>query len=116
MKIRTIYLKVTDMPKAAEFWQSFLEVEPHKKFDTWHEFMTDNIRFGLLLNDFDDKYSGSNCVPVFEFSDGELQRHLENAKSLGAVVIHDGLDDPDIRSITFADPFGNEFEVSKFHD
>lgn len=32
MKIRTIYFKVTDMPKAVAFWQSFLGIEPHKTF------------------------------------------------------------------------------------
>lgn len=116
MKIRTIYLKVTDMPKAVEFWQSFLGVEPHKKFDEWQEFMADNIRFGLLLNTFGDKYISSNCVPVFEFADDEVLEYVGKAKKLEANVIHDGLDDPNIKSITFADPFGNEFEVSKFHD
>lgn len=115
MKIRTIYFKVTDMPKAVAFWRAFLEVEPHKKFESWHEFMTDNIRLGLLLNDFGDQYSGSNCVPVFEFADDEVVQYVERAKSLGAEVIKDGLDDPDLLSVVFRDPFGNEFEISKFH-
>ena len=116
MKIRTVYFKVTDMPKAVEFWQSFLGIEPHKKFDEWHEFMTDNIRLGLLLNTFGDKYSGSNCVPVFELGDEEVLEYVERAKKLGARVIQEGLDDQDLKSVVFADPFGNEFEVSKFHD
>ncbi|MEX1111890.1 MAG: VOC family protein [Candidatus Andersenbacteria bacterium] len=104
------------MPKAVEFWQSFLEIESHKKFDTWHEFMTDNIRFGLLLNDSGDEYTGSNCVPVFEFADDKVLAYVERAQKLGATLVHDGLDDPDIKSVTLADPFGNEFEVSRFHD
>lgn len=76
----------------------------------------DNIRLGLLLNDFGDQYSGSNCVPVFEFSDEEVMKYVEKAKSLGATVIKEGLDDPNLKSVVFADPFVNEFEVSKFHD
>lgn len=116
MKIRTIYFKVTDMPKAVAFWRSFLGIEPHKKFPKWHEFMTENIRLGLLLNDFGDTYSGSNGVPVFEFGDDEVIAYVEKAKSLGATVIKEGLDDPNLRSVVFADPFGNEFEVSRFHD
>jgi catechol 2,3-dioxygenase-like lactoylglutathione lyase family enzyme len=116
MKIRTIYLKVTDMPKAVAFWQSFLGIEPHKKFDSWHEFMADNIRFGLLLNDYGDQYTGSNCIPVFEFTDEEVLQYVERAKQLGAKIIQEGLDDPDLRSVVCADPFGNEFEISKFHD
>jgi len=116
MKIRTIYFKVTDMGKAVAFWQEFLGVAPHKTSDRWHEFMVGNIRLGLLLNDFNDKLSGCNCVPVFEFADDELHTYIERAKKLGAKVTLDGLDDPNLLSIVFSDPFGNEFEVSKFHD
>jgi catechol 2,3-dioxygenase-like lactoylglutathione lyase family enzyme len=116
MKIRTIYFKVTDMPKAVDFWQSFLGIEPHKKFAKWHEFLVGNMRLGLLLNDFGDQYSGSNCVPVFEFGDDEVMRYVEKAKQLGATVIKDGLDDSNLQSVVFADLYGNEFEVSKFHN
>lgn len=116
MKIRTVYLKVSDMKKAAKFWQSLLEVKPHKKSKNWHEFMIGNLRLGLLLNDFGDKFSGSNCVLVFEFSDKELPKYIEKAKKLGAKVVMDGLNDSNMKSILFADPFGNEFEFSKFHD
>lgn len=116
MKIRTIYFKVTDMVKAVSFWQELLKVEPHKKFDKWHEFMVGNVRLGLLLNDFGDKYSGSSCVPVFEFEDSEVMGYVEQAKKLGAKIITEGLDNPDLQSVVFSDPFGNEFEISKFHD
>jgi len=78
-------------------------------------FMTENIRLGLLLNDFNDKYTGSNCVPVFELPDDEVMQYVDRAKQLGATVIEDGLNDPELLSVVFADPFGNEFEVSKFH-
>jgi len=114
MKIRTIYFKVTDMQKAVAFWRGFLGIEPHKQFDEWHEFMAGNARLGLLLSD--EKPSGSKCVPVFEFTDQELPGYIERAKSLGATVIEDGLSNPDLLSVVFADPWGNEFEASKFHD
>lgn len=116
MKVRTIYFKVTDMKKAVDFWQKLLEVKPHKTWPEWHEFMVGELRLGLLLSDADDKYSGSNCVPVFEFSHAELTKYIDKANSLGAKVVFDGLEDPDVLSIVFADPFGNQFELSKFHD
>lgn len=116
MKIRTIYFKVSDMQKAVAFWQSFLGIKPHKTFDQWHEFMVNGLRLGLLLNDFGDQFSGSNCVPVFEFKDDEVLAWIEKAKSLGAQVIVNGLSDPKLQSVVFKDPFQNEFEVSKFHD
>lgn len=116
MKIRTVYFKVLEMRPAVEFWQEFLGVEPHKKSEKWQEFMVGELRLGLLLNDFGDKFSGSNCVPVFEFPDDEVMDWVEKARKLGAKEILNGLDDPNLKSVVFADPFGNEFEVSKFHE
>ena len=116
MKIRTIYFKVSDMQKAVKFWKSFLEIKPHKTSPRWHEFMIGNVRLGLLLNDFGDRFKGSTCVPVFEFDDAELKKYTDRAKKLRAKIIIDGLEDPNLKSIVFADPFGNEFELSKFHD
>jgi hypothetical protein len=79
-------------------------------------FLVGNLRLGLLLNDFNDQFSGCNCVPVWEFSEAELPLYIERAKSLGATVLVDGLEDPNLKSIVFKDPIGNEFELSTFHD
>jgi catechol 2,3-dioxygenase-like lactoylglutathione lyase family enzyme len=116
MKIRTVYFKVTDMQMAVTFWRELLQIEPHKATPSWHEFMVGSLRLGLLLNDFGDAYTGSNCVPVWEFDDEQLPLYVERAVALGATVILDGRDDPRLRSVVFKDPCGNEFELSRFHD
>lgn len=116
MKIRTLYFKVADTAKAAAFWSELLGVAPHKDFEKWKEISCGNIRLGFLLNDFGDAFSGSGCVPVFEFGDAELPAYVARAKALGAEVLVDRLDDPNMKSIAFRDPFGHEFELSKFHD
>jgi catechol 2,3-dioxygenase-like lactoylglutathione lyase family enzyme len=116
MKIRTLYFKVNDVAKAAAFWSELLQVKPHKDFEKWKEISCNNIRLGFLLNDFGDKFQGSGCIPVFEFPDAELPDYIGRAKTLGAEVIIDNLDDPNMKSIAFRDPFGHEFELSKFHD
>lgn len=77
--------------------------------------MLENIRFALLL-DTDDAVKGSNSVPVFEFADDAVMGAVEKAESLGAKIVVDGLKDPDLLSIVFSDPCGNEFEVSTFHE
>ena len=115
MKIRTIYFKVSDMQKAVSFWQGFLQIQPHKTFPRWYEFMIGELRLGLLLTE-NFKKSSSNCIPVFEFKDEDLPEYIEKAKLLGAEVVIDGLDDPNMLSICFRDPLGNEFELSKFHE
>lgn len=115
MKIRTIYFKISDMAKAADFWKDFLGIEPHKITDGWHEFMVGTVRLALLLDDSKDK-ALSNCVPVFECTDDEISVSIKRAQKAGATIVFDGLGDPDIKSIVLADPSGNEFEISTFHD
>jgi len=115
MKIRTVYFKVSDL-KEVDFWKNFLDAEPHKITPSWHEFLIGDIRLGFLLNDFEDRYSGSNCVPVLEFADDEIGTWVDKAKKLGAKVVFDGLKEEKTQSIVFRDPAGNEFELTKFHD
>lgn len=53
---------------------------------------------------------------MFEFEDAILPEYIERAKKLGAEIIIDGLSDPNLQSVVMRDPFGHEFELSKFHD
>ena len=115
MKIRTIYFKVNNMDTAVKFWTAFLGSNPVKTYTQYHEWRIGELNFGLALNDFGDKWTGANCAPVFEFDDNEVLSWVDKAKSLGATVILDALEDPKLLSVVMADPWGNEFEVSKFH-
>lgn len=115
MKIRTVYFKTKDMNKIIAFWKAFLKMEPHKTFDEWHEFALPNINLGFLKLE-NEETSGSNCVPVFEFKDNEVDIWITRAKEAGAKLIFDELENPNILSAGFTDPDGNEFEISKFHD
>lgn len=104
------------MEAARTFWQALLNLTPHKIGARYSEFKLANINLGLLFNEMNDQWTGTNCVPVFEFADQELPYYVELAKSLGANVVFDGLDNPHIQSIVMADLWGNEFELSRFHD
>ncbi len=103
------------MAKAARFWKEFIGTKPIKASDRYHEWRIQELNFGLVLNDFDDKWTGANCVPVFEFADDEVLAWVNKAKSLGAKVILEALDNPELLSVIMSDPWGNEFELSKFH-
>lgn len=117
MKIRTVYLKVPDMNKAVEFWKTFLGFDPHKRSEFWSEFKCQNINLGLLkMENFSIEQDKCNCVPVFEYADAEYKQAVEHAKRINAQIIVDSKDHPDKMSYVFADPFGHEFEVTKFHD
>jgi hypothetical protein len=41
---------------------------------------------------------------------------IERAKNLGATIVLDALHDENIKGVIFRDPFGNEFEVTRFYD
>ena len=115
MKIRTVYFKVSNMNVAVKFYADLLGQDAHKTSGVWSEFLLGDVRLGLLTTKDAERPVGSNCVPVFEFDEDEIQRHIDRVKLMGAKVVSDGLDDPGVGSITFADPFGNEFEISKVH-
>jgi hypothetical protein len=104
------------MMAAVEFWRHFLKIEPVKQFDKYSEFKLSNINLGLVLNDFGDNFTGANCSVVFEFGDDEVLEFIERAKTLGATVVLDALDDENIKGVILRDLFGNEFEVTRFHD
>ena len=57
-----------------------------------------------MLHDFGDCFSSSNCVPVFELADNELNSWIERAQSPGASIVHDGLKDPAILSVIAVNP------------
>jgi catechol 2,3-dioxygenase-like lactoylglutathione lyase family enzyme len=116
MRIRTVYQKVKDLQKAKDFWEAFLGMAPSKVSKIWCEFKLENINFALLLADDPlEQFSETNCVPVFEFKETEIPTVVAKARSLGCELVFDGLDDPDIQSVVFFDPFGYEFEISKVH-
>jgi catechol 2,3-dioxygenase-like lactoylglutathione lyase family enzyme len=116
MKIRTVYFKIAEMQAAVNFWRQFLKMEPVKQFEKYSEFKLSNINLGLVLNDFGDSFTGANCSVVFEFREDEVFEFIDRANALGATVVLDALNDENIKGVVFRDPFGNEFEVTRFHD
>jgi hypothetical protein len=114
MKIRTVYFKSKDIQALCDFWSNVLEIKPHKNFEDWKEILCGTVRLGFLKRDTDTIYS--NCVPVFEFEDHALDSYIKRALAYGAELLIDGRVDPKLLSAVMRDPFGNEFELSKFHD
>ena len=117
MKIRTVYFKVPNMDKAITFWKAFLGTAPHKHSQKWSEFKCQNINLGLLFMEGHESWPDScGFVPVFEFSAEALETQKNIAQNGGARVVIDIQDHPDGMSYVMADPFGNEFEITRFRD
>ncbi|MBJ9592935.1 VOC family protein [Burkholderia seminalis] len=111
MKLRTVYLKVSDMETSTSFWERLLGYEPLKRSGKWTEFLIGTNRLGLLLNDFGDEIKGSSSVPVFEFEEGALHEFVKRATENGAAIVMDGLKIASMKSIVLSSPDGHEFEL-----
>ncbi|MCA8029758.1 VOC family protein [Burkholderia cepacia] len=116
MKLRTVYLKVSDMETSASFWERLLGYAPLKRSGKWTEFMIGTNRLGLLLNDFGDEIKGSGSVPVFEFEEKALHEFVKRATENGASIVMDGLKIESMKSIVLSSPDGHEFELCMCRD
>ena len=119
MKVRTVYFKVDRLDEVSAFWRAFLGSEPTKVFPEWHEFRVGDLNLGLLkLLSPEARGERGRCVPVFECADDEAEETIARAARLGARVVVGGKDHPDYPAVAavLVDPFGNEFEVTTFHD
>jgi len=115
-RVRTVYLKVSDMDAAREFYGKFLGVPPKKDGNVWCEFPLGNMNLGFSLEPKKAGSGGSSFVPIFEFADNEIYSYVHRAKTLGASIVTDSLSEGQGQSILMKDPFGNEFEISREHD
>jgi hypothetical protein len=117
MKMRTVYFKVFNMDNAVQFWSKFLLTEPTKRSPYWSEFRCESINLGLLwIKNLDSLNNNPQFVPVFEVQDFEIEIVKNRALALGAQIVVDVKNHPDQKSYVLSDPFGNEFEITYFHD
>jgi catechol-2,3-dioxygenase len=118
IRVRTLYFKVEDALKVANWWSQFLGIKLHKENEYYSEIKVNDFRLAFLKNDFGDKFDGNRSTIMFECETwGKLLTFVENAKKSGAKLIEDSLQNEDLRSCIFEDPFGNEFEIGNLnHD
>ena len=116
MKIRTVYFKTANHDQSIAFWSEILGCLPTKHSNYWSEFKCDNINLGILpMDSVKSTTENSAFVPVFEVADDELDALKNRALKNGAHVVVDISEHPDGKSYVMSDPFGNEFEITKFH-
>jgi catechol 2,3-dioxygenase-like lactoylglutathione lyase family enzyme len=119
MRVRTVYFKVRDLDAARDWWQAFLQSEPRKAFAEWCEFRVGDTNLGLLsFPSYIPAGGRPSCIPVLEFSDETIVAVIARAKELGATALLEGEAHPDHPNVAavLVDPFGNEFEVTNYHE
>lgn len=116
MKVRTVYFKVENPAQSAAFWSEMLGAAPQTTTDVWYDIHCGDVRLGFVLNDMDENYHGSGCVPVFEVFEDQLKAYTDKAVSLGATLVADARENPVLQSVVLRAPDGHEFELTKRHD
>jgi len=109
MKIRATYLKVTDLNKCITFWKGLLGLEPIEVHRSYYEFVLENSRLGISLNDYGDKYVPSSAGAIFSTTEEEAKVLLDKVISLGGKLVFNGMADDKLKTIVCTDPCGNEF-------
>ena len=76
VRIRSLYLCVTDMDRAIDFYEKFLERSVLKRDEVYSVFEADGFRLGLFAfqKAGEEHTFGSNCLPSIEVEDLETLR------------------------------------------
>ena len=76
VRIRSLYLCVTDMDRAIDFYEKFLERPVLKRDEVYSVFEADGFRLGLFAfqKAGEEHVFGSNCLPSIEVEDLETLR------------------------------------------
>lgn len=76
VRIRSLYLCVTDMDRAIDFYEKFLERPVLKRDEVYSVFEADGFRLGLFAfqKAGEEHIFGSNCLPSIEVEDLETLR------------------------------------------
>lgn len=112
MNLRGVYVKVVDMEKCLTFYEGLFGKKATALQPDYYEFSLDNGKFGVSLNNYGDKYQPSSAVPTFYMSEEQAVNTAEKAKELGGKMVFNGMADPKMKCIIYADPCGNEIEFN----
>jgi predicted enzyme related to lactoylglutathione lyase len=115
LRIRTVYIKCKNIQEMKNFYSTLFNIQPksNKNNSIWVEFDFGNINFALIAIE-DEKWGMSNCVPVFEFPQQQVNLlKVEVIKSGGKIILEDY---DGFTSAVCEDVEGNEFEITCFHD
>lgn len=84
-RIRSLYLCVTDMARAIDFYENLLEQSITEKDDIYSVFDLQGFRLGLFAYQrMNEKHEyGNNCLPSIEFEDIDV---LKEKMKCGDIV------------------------------
>ena len=106
--IATVWLPVTDMHRALEFYGDVLGLDVEQQEDDWSMVVAGHVRIGL--NGHESPAGEGGAVIAFGVSD-ELEDAVEQLRAEGVEIAGDVTEHPWGRVASFHDPDGNELQL-----
>ena len=108
--ISTVWLPVTDMNRALEFYGDTLGLDIEQQDDEWSMVLAGHVRIGL--NGRPEEAAGGEGGAVIAFGVAEeIEDAIESLKADGVEIAGDVTEHPWGKVATFRDPDGNELQL-----
>jgi predicted enzyme related to lactoylglutathione lyase len=108
--VAAVWVPVTDMRRALEFYEDTLELEVSERDDDWSALDANGIMIGLNGSAEETPHGDGGALIAFQ-PEGELEDAVERLRSRG-VEFADGISEhPWGRIVPFKDPDGNDLQL-----
>lgn len=108
--ISAVWLPVTDMDRAVQFYSDTLGLDVEKQQDEWSEVSIDGTRIGLNGRPEESPAGDGGALIAFDAGD-DLEQAVESLKGKGVSFSGEISEHPWGRIVPFKDPDGNDLQL-----
>jgi predicted enzyme related to lactoylglutathione lyase len=108
--LATVWLPVTDMQKAKEFYSDVLGLEVEQSDEEWSMLSTGQVQIGLNGREEESPQGSGGAVPAFTV-EGSIEDAVEQLSSKGVDVPGGVTEHPWGKVAPFVDPDGNDLQL-----
>ena len=108
--VATVWLPVTDLTRAVEFYSGALGLAVSQQEDAWAELEAGGLTIGLNAHEEETPGGEGGAVVAFR-PDGELEQAVEELGGRGVAFNGEISDHPWGRIANFSDPDGNALQL-----
>lgn len=108
--VATVWLPVTDMQRAIDFYANTLGLKATMQESEWSELEADGLKIGLNARDEETPGGEGGAVVAFTPS-GQLEDAVEDLRGKGVEFTGEISDHPWGRIAPFKDPDGNDLQL-----
>ena len=107
--IAVVWLPVSDMDRALEFYGDTLGLDIEQQEDDWSMVVAGSVRIGL--NGRAEEVSGGEGGAIIAFATADIEESVSELRAAGVDIAGDVSEHPWGKVATFRDPDGNELQL-----